>query len=231
MSAAIALENPYLGIFVRPRTTIRRIVDANPRDRVIAIVVAAAVFGSASWFFGNSAAHSANTSGAHILNPRTSQIIRTVFLLLSPLFGITLLYIQGALLSWSGGLLGGAAKSIDVRAAIAWSRIPNIASYILYLPAVALGLVVPLQMGARPSLHELVRHFFELGGIFVVLGIWELVVFLSCIAEVHRFSIWRALGSWLIALLSIIGAIVAAGVVIVIIALSVMFLVGHLHTL
>jgi len=36
-------DSPYVGICIRPRATIRAIVDRDPSDRVIALVLVAAV--------------------------------------------------------------------------------------------------------------------------------------------------------------------------------------------
>jgi hypothetical protein len=46
------------------------------------------------------------------------------------------LYIGAAVFRWASGLLGGEVDSEDVRAALAWSYVPDIVALILFLPLI-----------------------------------------------------------------------------------------------
>ena len=59
------------------------------------------------------------------------------------------LYISGVILKWSGGLLGGVASRVEVRAALAWGQIPAIAAEIILLLAVLQGIAIPHPTAAE----------------------------------------------------------------------------------
>lgn len=110
------------------------------------------------------------------------------FAFLVGILGVVTLYILGFLCRWSGGVLGGTATAVEVRAALAWAHAPRIYASILGVliailstkaPAGQLG--TPLAFGAWWSLAFFVLHF------------WGLVIFTKTLGEVHRFSAWRGL--------------------------------------
>ena len=95
-------------------------------------------------------------------------------------------------------VLGGRGTTQEVRAAIAWSQVPNIA---------VLGLVL-IQL---PFLQVQWLAGLMTAAILIV-GIWGLVIGLKCLGEAHRFSAWRAFGTTLLALLPVMLLGVLAGI-------------------
>ena len=133
--------------------------------------------------------------------------------------GVLVLFIVGAVLKWSGSLLGGVASRVEVRAAMAWSQVPGIAAGIVLLIAVLLG--VPIPRSATPgTLPQIDPAFYKVMVVEGVLGFWGFIVWLKCIGEVHRFSAWRALAAILIPPLI---ALVAIGFVVFVVSR----LIGH----
>lgn len=192
-------QSPFLTIWIRPRDTIRRIVDTNPTRHVLLL---AALSG---------AAESLDRAIGEGMGDRVSlPIVLVIVLALGPIGGIVTLYVGGWLLRRTGSWLGGVATVEEVRAALAWATIPTTLSRFLsslVLIAVfrdeAFTTLTPSTdalLAARPLLELLVGVL--LVGIVVVgvvLGVWSLVISLKCLGEVHRFSAWRALGAMAIA--------------------------------
>jgi hypothetical protein len=110
--------------------------------------------------------------------------------------GVLFLYVGAAILTWSGGLLGGVASGVEMRAAMAWSQVPGIAAAIVLVIAVLMGVPVPQLMGS--TLPHIDPAFYKVLLIELVLGLWGGIIGMYCIAEVHRFSTWRAFCATLI---------------------------------
>jgi hypothetical protein len=125
-----------------------------------------------------------------------------------PVLAVPLLYINGALLRWAGSLLGGTAKAVEVRAALAW---PSVAAIAVTLAGFAIGYLTPHpQPSTFQSMNAMWRSMLPAMILSTPLWLWWWIVLLKCLGEVHRFSAWRALGSLLIAYLVLGGVLVAA---------------------
>lgn len=219
--------SPYLTIWTAPRATIRQIVDTNPRSRVIFLIVLGTEVAVAGGLL------TGLPEGPHELgtgvSPETARYIWRVLLgamlLVGPIFAIISLYVSGALMRWAGGVLGGAATSVQVRAAIAWSSIPSIAGAALNLIALATGVIsVPVHPQKFEGLRTVTSQVNGFSGIFVILAIWGTVIWLKCLGEVHGFSAWRALGASLLGALATMGTLLAAAAAAIVAA---MFFMHH----
>ncbi len=98
-------------------------------------------------------------------------------------------------LRWSGRLLGGHAGPRELRAAIAWSGVPYIASMVLWIPELLLFgdelfTTATPRLDAAPGLQAVLLGFVA---VEVLATAWAFVVFLKCLGEVQGFSAWRAL--------------------------------------
>jgi hypothetical protein len=207
-------DSPYIGICIRPRATIRAIVDRDPSDRVIALVLVTAVI-----YALTNAIHSYNYNPTAftiagkpipVLAPHTSRSMNLGGLVAWPLLAIPFLYISGALLRWSGSLLGGTAKAVEVRAAVAW---PSVVTIVVSLAIFVVGFLAPLPVppSVPQSMNALLAYWrlvFPHMIVSVPLLLWWWIVFLKCLGEVHRFSAWRALGAWLIGCLLLVGVLI-----------------------
>jgi hypothetical protein len=167
----------------------RAIVDTDPRRDVI---VLAAVSGLA-WVLEIA---SSNNAGDYI----SMNGILLITLVGGPVFGLFYLYIGSAVFKLIGNWLGGDGSYTYLRAFIAWSSIPTILGLLLWIPQLALfGTDLFTSWTLRIFNEPLVTMLFYL--IEIVLAIWALVISVKCLAEVHRFSAWRALGTYLISTL------------------------------
>ena len=180
---------PFFTIWTEPRATIRQIVDTDPTRNVIALAAIGPALNALSVQWSRALSNNANLS---VLWPLWVVAIVAI----QAVIGVVLLFIFGAVFKWSGGLLGGVATRVEVRAAIAWTQVPTIAADIVLLIAVLMGVPLPTPTpGAFPHIDPAFYKILLAQG---VLGIWCFVVSLKCIGEVHRFSAWRALGAVLI---------------------------------
>jgi Yip1 domain len=180
---------PFFTIWTEPRATIRRIVDTDPTRNVIAL----AAIGPAINALANQWSKAlGNNSNLSVLWPLWVAVIVAA----EAAIGVVGLYLGAAVLRWSGGLLGGVASRVEMRAAMAWAQIPGIVATIFLLAAVLTG--VPAPQTTPGTLPHVDPSFYKVMVVEGVLGIWGLIVGLKCIGEVHRFSAWRALIATLI---------------------------------
>ena len=121
----------------------------------------------------------------------------TLFLTLTTgaILGIALMYVVGFFLRGTGRWLGGTASAADVRTAYAWASVSAI-------PILAIAVMTYLFLNPAPggggSLADepVLARLVIFGPIAAtVLGLWGAVLWWFCLAEVHRFSVWRALAS------------------------------------
>ena len=211
-------DAPYVGICIRPRATIRAIVDRDPYDQVIALVLILAVVGAVTnaihGYSYNPTAFTIANKPIPVMAPHSSHVMRLWGLIVWPLLAVPFLYLNGALLRWSGSLLGGAAKAVEVRAAIAWSSVLQIG--IILFSFVLSFLVTPHQPPMSHSMNAMLTWWRSMLPSLIVevpLWLWFWIVRLKCLGEVHRFSAWRALGASLIGLLLLIGIMLVVAIV------------------
>ncbi len=185
---AEVIGNPWATIWTRPRATIRRIVATDVRYQVtfLAILSGALIWLERRWS-----------------NPSTAAafpMLVVIAVIVGAIVGIIELYVNGALLKWAGAALGGVGSYAEVRAALAWSRVPVIVAFSIGILAILLGTDGPMLGGAYSNSGASV---FLLHAALVT---WGFIVMLKCVGEVHRFSAWRALGSIVLIVLVIVVA-------------------------
>ncbi len=193
VSAALP-EDPWTGILLRPRETIRTILDVNPEWHALAIVIA---FG-----FMNGMVRLLDFMDRMPNFPAMTAAfgMAAVF---GPLGNIMTWYLAGALLRLTGGWLGGQATQREIRTAVAWSQVPGIG---------ALALVCALNLLASamtPGNLALLAPFAAIALLALLAAIWQMCLFCICLSEAQGFSVWRALGSSLLAGLLILIAVLA----------------------
>ena len=123
---------PFFTIWTEPRATIRRIVDTDPTRNVIALAAIGPAINALASQWSKAMGGTANLS---VLWPMWVAV-NVAF---QAVLGVVFLYIGAVILKWSGGLLGGVASRVEMRAAMAWSQIPGIAAEIVLLLAVLTG--------------------------------------------------------------------------------------------
>lgn len=185
--------NPWLTIWIWPRRTIRQIIDADPSYQFVLLIILQGIARGLDVSSNRNLGDTMSLPGILLLSA-----------IMGPIGWLIGVYIWGTLLRWTGSWLGGEADSADVRAAIAWSGVPAIAILLLWIPIVTLsrGEIFSSSLPiveAHPLLALPLLGFLL---IQIALSLWILGLSVLCLAEVHRFSIWRSLAA------SFLGAVI-----------------------
>ena len=138
---------PFFTIWTEPRATIRRVVDTDPTRYVIALAAIGPALNALAGQWSKAMSGNANPSVLWPLWVAFSVAIQAAI-------GVLGLFIGGVILKWSGGLLGGVASRIEVRAAMAWAQIPGIAFEIILVIAVLSGHPDASSDGGRDASHR-----------------------------------------------------------------------------
>ena len=193
MSDASSSYLPFLTIWIHPRSTIRSIVDSDPTRLVL---VLGALSGVARFLD--------TAVGRSLGDVLPVGTILLLLLTVAPVLGILGLFIGGWIIRLTGSWLGGVANSTQVRAALAWGSIPQIATVLFVSLPIVLSFGNEAFTTATPRTDSLAASspiyavLFGVVGFLmlaagIVFGLWSLVVLLKCVGEVHRFSALRAL--------------------------------------
>lgn len=195
---------PFISIWFKPRETIRRIVETDPGRHVVLLAALAGV--------GETLDRASGRSLGDIL---PFGVVLAFGLVLGPIAGIISIYLGGALYRWSGSWLGGQATTEQVRASLAWSSVPVIAALPLWiLQILMVGEEMFTTSTPRLEANPLLAILL-LGIIAIEVGaaIWAFILLLNTLAEVHRFSAWKALGALVLgSLVIIVPALCIAGI-------------------
>lgn len=197
--------SPWFTIWTSPRATIRKIVDSDPRKFVLGIMWTAGALGALNLEVSLSQVRlpEGNDAAAMLGSP----IVIAVLAFVLGVFAVIALYASGALLKWSGGILGGTASAVEVRSAIAWSNVPEIYLTTVGIILMIAGLYTP-SFATSPA--AAIRSSFSAFNLLVlIVGIWAFVIQMKCLGEVHHFSAWRAFASILVGLLAVAGTVLA----------------------
>lgn len=159
--------NPWKEVWLHPRNTIKAILKYDPKYMVLPLAALAGIANNALDF----------ESADMIVGG--SSFIGSAFV--AALLGIVSLYISGFLLNLTGKWIKGKANALKLRAAVAWSGVPVVASLLLFIPLFfGLNTTAPGIVGLSTIT-------------MMVLGIWSLVLYFVMISEVQKFSVWKAL--------------------------------------
>jgi hypothetical protein len=182
--------NPWLEIWYRPRTTIRQLVKWYPKRGVY---VLAGVAGYVQYL--DSASDQSFGDNMDLVG------ILGLGLIVGPIGGIISLAISTFVIGFVARRMGGEADGDDTLTALAWGQAPAFISLafwvlqILFFGADLFRMEIPLLQ--ENPIFALLFIPLIAAGILVALG--QLILTVLVLAEVNRFSIWRSLGSLLIA--------------------------------
>lgn len=207
----------FLSILVRPRRTMRRILEQRRDRAVIPLVLLATLSGFAGDFrLADLRATPVGTFSVPVV------LIIVLVILLVTLCAFLFFYFLAWIAVPIGHFLEGEGETRDVRLALAWGLAPLIAALFYRLPAMFLR---PGTMGAGRTRVRLGDETLFVGAsvpgdvwlwalVFAILEIgtllWLVLVASSALAEAHRFSRARGLATLTLALISPLIVIISA---------------------
>lgn len=200
--------NPWITIWLRPRATMRRILDSDP---VAHVWLLGAAGGIAQGF------RAINTDEYGAAPELSVGAVVLISIIVGALSGVVALLVMPYLLRWTGRWLGGEGSLVNLRASLAWAQVPGIWGLALH--------AVLIAAFGRQLLDGTVAESLDSGGTaafflavtlaIAVIAVWQLFTTIKTVAEASGFSAWRAFFNLLL-----------AGIVAVLILLTVMLVVG-----
>lgn len=189
-------KNPWLSIWVRPRSTIESIVEYNPKYRLWTL---SALSGLPILL---------QFAQTFMLGKSSSTLsIFIIAVIFSFLVGIINITVWSALCLWTGKWIGGKSNFSHVRTAVAWSNVPHVVTVILWL---GLIFVFKGELFSGGYVNDLIawKGMFLAGTglIQLVCSIWSLVILINGLAQVQGFSGWKGILNVLLPILLIIAA-------------------------
>jgi len=188
-----------ISICIKPRATIQKIVDKNPKDSVILLACLAGI----SSVLGRASLRGMGD---------TMELFDIILLslILGPFSGVISLYVGSYLIHWTGKWIGGTSSLQNIRAAMAWASMPTVISLLLLIPEVILfgEEMYTTQTPIVDSSTLLLYAFVIFSVIYLILGIWSFILYLHCLGQVQGFSLLKMFGNILLAGLLIIIPIV-----------------------
>ncbi|NGX44480.1 MAG: hypothetical protein K1060chlam3_00647 [Candidatus Anoxychlamydiales bacterium] len=188
---ALSGFNPWLKMWVKPKTTIRKVVDCNPNFRLFWL---SAIYGIVSLL---------SSSQSFALGHRFHFfLILFLCLIVAPIWGYIVFSVSSFFIFLTGKWLRGRAKYKEVRSAIAWSNAPMIVNIFLW--------ILLLSIFREDILRNFPASFVFLKSQRVVLflillcqlvvSVWIIVLYINALSEVQKFSIGKAVLNILIAI-------------------------------
>jgi hypothetical protein len=197
--------SPWFTMWIRPRSTIQRLIDIDGDPRILLLAGLAGI------------ADVLNTATLRSQGDKMSLAgILGIALIAGPVKGIIQLYIGGFLLRLTGRWIGGKADSETIRAALAWGSVPIVWSLLLLPPELVI-FGKEIFTSATPGIDSsmaLALAMIGFGLVEATVGIWCFVVIVKGLSEVQRFSSWKAVAN-----------IILSGLVIVVPILVIVLLV------
>ena len=176
-------------MFVRPRRTIDAIVDGERYDWVIGLAAIGGIVDALAQVSGRQA-----DVGLSMMAMMAAVVIGGL------VGGIVMLYLTGWLTAMTGRWLGGSASAEELRAALAWGRVPLLLVGVIYL--VKFCLLGDQALADEVTLHLAPRVMLTAAALDLlasVFAIWSIVTTLAAVSAVQRFSAAKAVANLLLA--------------------------------
>ncbi len=176
--------NPWLGMWVRPRETIRAILSYN-KSYLLALLY---------WIYGFPLLLQ-SAQNFYIGDRYSLPIIGMGAAIGAAIVGFIGINVSSALFYWAGRWMGGTGAFQDIRAAVAWAGVPNIASIVIWLIQVGMfgNKVFSIIFFGMPLGNMQLKVTYICSIVSIVIMIWGFVILLKSLGEAQRFSAWKAL--------------------------------------
>lgn len=176
--------NPWLSILKKPRETIRAIIGFNSNYHLLLLSIIygfSAVLGIAQKF--------------KVGEKLDFMSIIIPAIILAPIWGYIMFSISAWFVFITGKLIKGKAEYKHIRAAIAWSNVPSFVSGILWILLILTygGNLFDNFANKETFSTSQVWGIFSVMFVLFIISIWSLVIYINALAEVQKFSIFKAI--------------------------------------
>lgn len=177
-------RNPWLSIWVQPRETLREIIDTDPKYMLYVLYA----------FYGFPMALSFAQSFSLCTEFPTWSIVIAAIIVCA-LLGFLGVAISTWLLMVTGKWIKGKGTYQTIRAAVAWSNVPNAVTSLTWIALLA---IFGGQIFCR-GFSEKTFIGYQAGVVFLIfltqsiVSIWGFIILLKTLGEAQGFSAWRAL--------------------------------------
>jgi hypothetical protein len=181
--------NPWSAIWLKPRETIQKIVNFNPK---YCFVFLAAVYGFNMLM---------QLMQSLSLGKEFSLTgIFVVAVILAPFLGMLSLCVSAFLLQWTGKWIGGKGNYLSIRASLAWANVPNIINIVLWFILVGYfkKAVFMETFGQTPFPGNEIYLVTSIFILQTVLSVWSFIILIKGLGQVQGFSAWKGLFNVLI---------------------------------
>ena len=193
--------NPWWGIWVQPRQTLRTILATNPKMDFWVLVAFYGLVRAVSWGVQVGLGDYFSPSG-----------VAGFILIIGPIAGVIGVYLTGALLGLVGRSMGGKAEPAHIRAVLAWAALPMSVLTLLALLPYMLMLGPLIFSAADPLVRQILlgqglssgfagdglsvwRTIFELTG-----TIYYSIIVVVGYSEAQKFPVVKSIGIFFIVL-------------------------------
>ena len=190
--------NPWTGMWVRPRETIRAILSYNKKYMLVLLY----------WLYGFPVTLQAVQN--HSMGSQYSlPVIIVASALVAFLTGFLGVNISAWLFYKTGRWIGGVGSFHDLRAAVAWSSVPNIVAIAIWaVQLVMFGRKVFLSMFyTMPLIGTELAVIYICSVVAIAVMIWGFIILLKSVGEAQQFSAWKALLNVLLPIVIIVIAL------------------------
>ncbi len=196
MTASLTMAlRPWLEIWIRPRATIRALLDAPPRVWVWVLPILSGITQSL-------VQAQSNGVGARA----SATVILALAVPIGAAWGIIQLFVLAASVYLVARWGGSTATFAQIRTVIAWAAVPQVALLVCWLTGTALwGRLLFLNPEIATSMGG---PLFALGVLVISLAtvtgvIWSFVIMVKGVAEARGGSAWQAFGNIIVAALMV----------------------------
>ena len=177
-------ERPFLTILYQPRSTIRAIVDSNPKKYVLLLASLTGIV---------QALNLVPQNFPQSLNSDFDILVTILIILIGgAMLGIAGCYVGSFFSRRVSNLLGGVSTSESVRAAFVWSSMPTVLFLSFWMIKIAIYGGDVFNKNSTTIIQNPIPYI-TINLIEFIFEFWAIFLFWKCLAEVNRFSIWKSL--------------------------------------
>ncbi|HEX9160945.1 MAG TPA: YIP1 family protein [Thermoanaerobaculia bacterium] len=213
MSASTPSLKDFVAVLVRPRETMRRILDSGGKRWTVELVVLASICTSLP---------DPEIRKLPVTMPGLSLTSMLTFILVGMIakaaLYVAFFFVFAWLVTFVGNWLDGRATAADVRAALAWSLVPAVWSTFYRIP---IAIYSTSLLGSSGNQRKMIFDFIANGGCTltvlllafdIALDVWVVFLASSCVAEAFQFSSWKGFST--LAAAAAVPIVIAAAAVI-----------------